>query len=59
MLKYILFAVLAVLLVCNYLSKKILGFVLKNEPTEKQEMSYKLILYVITLAIIIYIMVIS
>ena len=59
MLKYILFAVAAVLLVCNYLSKKILGFVLKNEPTEKQEMAYKLILYVITLAIVIYIMVIS
>ena len=59
MLKYILFAVLAVLLVCNYLSKIILGFVLKDEPTENQEMAYKLILYVITLAIVIYVMVIS
>ena len=59
MLKYILFAVAAVLLVCNYLSQKILGFVLKKEPTENQEMAYKLILYVITLAIIIYVMVIS
>ncbi len=58
MLKYILFAVLAALLVCNYLSKKILALVLKREPAQNEEMAYKLILYVITLAIVIYVMVI-
>lgn len=59
MLKYILFAVAAILLVCNYLSKKILALALKRKPNENEEMVYKLILYVITLAIVIYIMVIS
>lgn len=59
MLKYILFAVLALLLVCNYLSKKILGLFLKREPAQNEEVAYKLVLYVITLAIVIYVMVIS
>ncbi len=59
MLKYILFVILAVLLVCNYLSGKILGFVLKREPTQNEEMAYKLILYAVILAGVIYIMVIS
>ena len=59
MLKYILFAVLAVLLVCNYLSKKILALVLGHEPEEKQEIAYKLILYVITVAIVIYLMIMA
>ena len=58
MLKYILFAILVVLLVCNYLSVKVLTLVLKKEPTQNQNMAYKLILYVITLAIAIYTMVI-
>ena len=58
MLKYILFAVLVLLLVCNYLSKKILALTLKREPTQNEEMAYKLILYGITLAIVIYVMVI-
>ncbi len=59
MLKYILFAVMAVLLICNYLSKKILNLFLKRQPSQNEEMAYKLILYVITLAIVIYVMVIS
>ena len=59
MLKYILFAVLVLLLVCNYLAGKILALTLKREPSQSEEMAYRLILYGITLAIVIYIMVIS
>lgn len=56
MLKYILFAVLVLLLVCNYLSKRILSLALKREPAQKEEMAYKLILYVITIALVICVM---
>ena len=59
MLKYILFAVMAVLLVCNYLSKKILNLILKRQASQNEEMAYKLILYVITLAVVIYVMIIG
>ena len=59
MLKYILFAVMALLLVCNYLSKKILNLILKRQASQNEEMAYKLILYVITLAVVIYVMIIG
>lgn len=59
MLKYILFFVLAVLLVCNYLSKKILTLVLQHEPEEKQEIAYKMILYFITVATVICFMIMA
>lgn len=59
MLKYILFAVMALLLVCNYLSKKILNLILKRQVSQNEEMAYKLILYVITLAVVIYVMIIG
>ena len=49
MFKYIMVVLLGVLLVCNYLSKKILGFFLKTEPTQKQEIIYKSVLYVVIL----------
>ncbi len=49
MLKYILFAVLVVLLVLNYLAGRVLTLVLKKEPTQKQVVIYKSVLYVITL----------
>lgn len=57
MLKYILFFVVAILLVCNYLSKKILSLVLGREPGEKQEIAYKMVLYIITVAVVIYLMI--
>ncbi len=59
MLKYILFAVMALLLVCNYLSKKILNLILKRQVSQNEEMAYKLVLYVITLAVVIYVMIIG
>jgi len=59
MLKYILFFVLAVLLVCNYLSKKILTFVIGHEPEEKQIIVCKMILYVITVIAVICFMIMA
>lgn len=56
-MKYFLVFILAVLLICNYLSKKILGIFLKGEPTQKQEVIYKSILYLITVAVVIYMMI--
>lgn len=58
-MKYFLVFILAVLLICNYLSKKILGFFLKEEPTQKQDVIYKSILYLITVAVVIYMMIIA
>ena len=56
MIKYIIFAVLIVLLILNYTSGRVLALILKEEPTEKQEILFKSILYVITLAGVICIM---
>lgn len=56
MIKYIIFAVLIVLLVLNYTAGKVLRLVLKEEPSEKQVIVFKSILYVITLAGVICIM---
>lgn len=56
MIKYIIFAVLVVLLILNYTAGKVLGLILREEPTEKQEIVFKSILYVITLAGVICIM---
>ncbi len=56
MIKYIIFAVLIVLLVLNYTAGKVLRLILKEEPSEKQVIVFKSILYVITLAGVISIM---
>lgn len=56
-MKYFLVVVLLILLICNYLAKKILGLVLKKEPTQKQEVIYKSVLYLITVAVVIYMMI--
>lgn len=59
MIKYVLLVFLIVLLVVNYLSKRILGAVIKGEPTQKQEVIYKTVLYVITVAVAICVMIIG
>ena len=43
-------------MVLNYTAGKVLALILKEEPTEKQEIVFKSILYVITLAGVICIM---
>ena len=56
MIKYIIFAVLIVLLILNYTAGKVLSLILREEPSEKQVIVFKSILYVITLAGVICIM---
>ena len=56
MLKYIIFAILVVLLILNYTAEKFLSLVCKKEITEKQVIIFKCILYVVTLLGVITIM---
>ena len=56
MLRYIIFAILIVLLILNYTAEKFLSFVLKREIEEKQVIIFKCILYVITLTGVVAIM---
>ena len=56
MLRYIIFAILIVLLILNYTAEKFLSLVLKREITEKQVIIFKCILYVIILTGVITIM---
>ncbi len=55
MLKYIVFAVLVVLLICNYTADKLLKIVIGKEPSEKQVIVLKSVLYVIMLIGVIFI----
>ncbi|MBQ8588223.1 MAG: hypothetical protein IJ454_02420 [Clostridia bacterium] len=55
MLKYIVVAVLVVLLICNYTADKLLKLVLKREPSEKQVIVLKLVLYVVMLIGVIFV----
>lgn len=56
MTKYIIFAILVVLLILNYTARKVLELVLKEEVTQKQEIIFKSVLYVIMLIGVVYIM---
>ena len=56
MLRYIIFAILIVLLILNYTAEKFLSLVLKREIMEKQVIIFKCILYVIILTGVITIM---
>jgi len=56
MLKYIIFFVLIVLLILNYCARKVLELVLKTEVSERQEIIFKSVLYVIMLVGVVYIM---
>lgn len=59
MIKYIVFAVLFVLLIFNFMAGKVLELVLKKEVNEQQVVILKSVLYVIMLLGVIYIMFIS
>lgn len=56
MTKYIIFAILVVLLILNYTARKVLELVLREEVTQKQEIIFKSVLYVIMLIGVVYIM---
>ena len=57
MYKYIFFAILIVAFVFNFKVKAITEFIIKKEINEKQEITAKLIAYVIAIACVICIMV--
>ncbi len=59
MLKYIVVAVLVVLLICNYTADKILKLVLKREPSEKQVIVLKSVLYVVMLLGVVFVFLIN
>ena len=59
MLKYILLAVLIIVLAFNFKAKAIVEFILKKEISEKQEIMAKVINYVAGLAVVILIMIFS
>lgn len=59
MIKYIVFAVLFVLLIFNFMAGKVLELVLKKEVNEQKVVILKSVLYVIMLLGVIYIMFIS
>ena len=59
MLKYILLAVLIIVLAFNFKAKAIVEFILKKEISEKQEIMAKVINYVAGIAVVILIMIFS
>ncbi len=59
MIKYIVFAVLFILLIFNFMAQKVLELVLKREVNEQQVVVLKSVLYVIMLLGVVYIMFIS
>jgi len=59
MLKYIVVALLVVLLICNYTADKILKLVLKREPSEKQVIVLKSVLYVVMLLGVVFVFLIN
>lgn len=59
MIKYIVFAVLFILLIFNFMAQKVMEIVLKREVNEQQVVVLKSVLYVIMLLGVVYIMFIS
>ncbi|MBO5009036.1 MAG: hypothetical protein J6D26_09385 [Clostridia bacterium] len=59
MIKYIVFAVLFILLIFNFMAQKVMELVLKREVNEQQVVVLKSVLYVIMLLGVVYIMFIS
>ena len=59
MVKYIVFFVLLAVLILNFSAQKVMELVLKREANEKQVITFKLILYAVTLIGVVYIMFIN